>query len=114
MKVVDLSTFLDMPIGTVFQKYQPHVFDHLQTYEGRLGQDFLTGDFSFEPISGDSPTHAQAILETLAEKGESHPVEFDNVGRDALFDKGQMFAVWEPDDVRALIAHLQRALPEAA
>ncbi|WP_261793824.1 hypothetical protein [Pseudomonas oryzihabitans] len=40
-------------------------------------------------------------------------MDLESRGRDGLYDQDQMFTVWEPDNVRALIQRLQRALIEA-
>lgn len=40
--------------------------------------------------------------------GEDLAMDFDCLGRDGLFDRNQLFAVWSADDVRGLIARLGR------
>jgi len=41
-------------------------------------------------------------------------MDFDSYGRDGLFDGDQLFAVWESNDVKALIERLTLCLPNVA
>jgi hypothetical protein len=43
---------------------------------------------------------------------ETPPFDYECGGRDGLFDQDQLFAIWNPDDHRRLIAALQSALDE--
>jgi hypothetical protein len=114
MRIVDLDTLLTMPKGTLYQTCEGLDLGGLQTFEGTFGGgDFLVGEFLDEPVSGHDIDERIARMDAMAKDGASYPVEFDNIGRDAGCSMGKMFAVWEPDDVRGLIAQLQRVLPEA-
>lgn len=42
----------------------------------------------------------------------SRPVDYDCVVSDGLYEEDQLFAVWEAEDARRLVARLQRALAE--
>lgn len=111
MRIVDRQTFLGLPAGTVFAKYQPCAFDELQIKCDNAGSsDFWAlGLAPFFTTSGGSEgyfTELQAV-----EAGEpSPPFDYeDGEFRDGLFDKEQLFAVFEAHDVDALIARLHKA-----
>ena len=113
MKIVNLETFLKLPPNTVFAKYAPQVFGDLQI-KGKSIEGH--GDFfALDPIGGCVAFNNHEELDAAiaaAESGESVPVDFETEGRDGLYEKDQLFAVWEPADVAALIKRLNRCLPE--
>lgn len=116
MKIVDRATFMALPAGTVYQKYEPCVFGPISIKGETCGTDFYEvcgidqPDFDGSEGSEDHFDIIQAI-----ERGEPSPaLRFHTICRDGLFDMGQLFAVWEPDDVRGLIARFEEALRTSA
>jgi hypothetical protein len=110
MKIVNRSTFLSLPAGTVFAKYKPYVFDDLQI----KGENCGDNDYFYQGLVGSIDyASSQDFMETLEGAEREHrsvPMDFDTQGRDGCFDAKQLFAVFEPDDVTQLIARLHRAL----
>jgi hypothetical protein len=113
MKIVDRATFLALPAGTVFTKYQP----------ANLGAPAIKGetvagvDFVVQPLDpwflGARGSEGYIDILFAMQGGQaSPPVDYDCGGRDGLFDQDQLFAVWDRADLEALIARLQRALAE--
>lgn len=108
MKIVDRKTFLSLPAGTLFSTYQPCVFGDLRIKGDSIGEI----DFFYQPITdaiacNDSSEFAEK-LDAAQASGASLSMDFDCQGRDGMFDADQLFAVWEPADVAALIARLGR------
>lgn len=113
MKIVDRKAFLALPAGTVFAKYQPHVFGAWEIKEGTMGEDYVVQDlFPFFAVEGDSWEEQWKVLESIKKGAPSPPMDFDCAGRDGLFDRDQLFGVLERADLEALIARLQLALAE--
>jgi hypothetical protein len=110
MKIVNRATFLAMPANTLFSKYAPCYFEGLTIKGDTWGNDFLTQQIAdaIDSAGGGDFTNK---LERAEELGESLAMDFDCMGRDGCFDDGQLFAVWEPDDVVALIERLKDCLP---
>lgn len=113
MKIVNRAAFLAMPAGTVFAKYEPCVFD-----EPCVKGDSLTScsDFGYQSlmnVEGRDDSEASDKLFKSEEFGESFSFDLDCQGRDGCFDEGQLFAVYERQDVEQLIARLQEALSES-
>lgn len=108
MKIVDRKTFLSLPAETLFSKYEPCVFGDLCIKGDTLGSN----DFAYQQIAdaiacNDSGEFADKLL--AAERtGGSVALDLDCQGRDGLFDDDQLFVVWEPADVAALIARLSK------
>jgi hypothetical protein len=118
MKIVDRKTFLSLPAGTLFSKYEPCVLDDLCIKgESRLPSgDNDPGDFWEQQIAGaidavNSGDYSEKLFESQ-EHGTSIKFDFYCEGRDGLYDAAQLFAVWEPDDVRQLISRLQATLKD--
>lgn len=112
MKIVDRATFLEMAAGTLFAKYQPCCFDTLAIKEETSFSDFWVQDLVpwFEGVD-DSGGYFDTLAR-MAKGVSSPPLDYDCTSRDGLFDAGQLFAVFERDDVVALIARLTRAISD--
>lgn len=120
MKIVDRKTFLAMPAGTVFYKYEPHFFTDLGIKGETCGNDFSCFEFGggIWPDGCNDSGELFAKWEAMLHGEPSGPLDFESEGRDGLFDEDQLFAVWDREDVAGLIARLQEAitppLPESA
>ena len=117
MRIVDREAFLAMPAGTVFSKYEPCIFGNLEIKgESNANAQGVLIDFWSQDLVGALQADTTEEFEEAcdhAAAGESIQMDLESQGRDGLYDRDQLFAVWEPDDVRALIMRLQRALIEA-
>lgn len=113
MKIVDRRTFLAMPAGIVFSKYQPMYFGDLMIKGESTPNDFCYQDISGAVACEDSGEFCD-ILERAEKTGVSIALDFDCQARDGLYDKDQLFAIWEPDDVRALITRLEDSMRESS
>jgi hypothetical protein len=110
MKIVDLPTFRALPENTLFSKYEQCCFGHLSIKGETLPTDFLSQELS-DPIAGENSHEIVDTLIRATKTGESIKLDLNSQGRDGLFDRDQLFAVWEPEDVRSLINRLQQCLP---
>jgi len=110
MRIVNLETFRTMPPGTFFQKYEPEVFGDLAVLHDVWGVDFVVNHITGCPIDGKDPSEMSYRLAMMAEDGTSLPVCFDFIARDGMFQKDQLFAVWERADLDTLIAFARNAL----
>lgn len=102
MRIVDRATFLAMPSGTVYQKYQPCCFDAIEIKQDTCGNDWyeLCGVSSPDFADNHSSDDFEDIC-TRMENGSSEKMVFQTICRDGYFDYDQRFAVWEPDDIKA-------------
>jgi len=119
MRIVDRATFLALPAGTLFAKYETCMFGPLAIKGESLSPCGSPVDFDYATI-GDAIEYADiceytALLDTLqASNGAtSVPMDFETEVRDGLFTVDQLFAVWDRDDVDALIDRLFSALGSA-
>jgi len=109
MKIVDLKTFRSLPCGTIAMKYEPYDFDILfvkgETWECDFFLAYLTDEIDCNDLSDfiDKLTLAE-------EKGISVPMSFEKTMRDGLFEKKQLFAIWEKEDIQGLINKLKECL----
>jgi hypothetical protein len=103
MQIVDRKTFLEMPANTIFSKYSPCSFGDLQIMGGAYGEnDFLCASFA-DAIKVDDSNRFLSVLLRAQESGEEVRMEFENYGRDGLYDNDQLFAVWDQIDVIGMI-----------
>lgn len=113
MRVVDRETFLALPAGTLYSKFQPDYFEAVEI-KGETtptGKDFWSQDISGAITFDDMFQHTEAC-DSMRVAGASVPMDFETECRDGCFDADQLFAVWEKHDVQALIIRLGRALSE--
>jgi hypothetical protein len=109
MKIVDRKAFLKMPEGTLFCKYDPCVFGEMHVKGSTWGDDFLLKR-AFGEVACDNGAELDDVLETARISGESFNLDFDCLGRDGLFDSGQLFAIWEKSDIEGFQSLLSRAI----
>lgn len=116
MKIVNRKTFLDLPNGTLFSKFAPDYFEDLcikdETWfhdREDAAHDFLYQSLN-DAVKCNSSDDFSYQLDLAREQGQSIPLDLDCASRDGLFDKDQLFAVWERTDVEQLLARLQTAL----
>lgn len=110
MKIVDRKTFLSLPPETLFSKFRPCIFEEMCIKGETWGSDFLVQQLA-DSIDCSGSGEFSDILFRAPISGESIPMDFESQGRDGCFNEDQLFAVWEPHDVEALIARLSRCLP---
>ena len=106
MKIVDRKTFLELPENTLFSKWASCVFGDLTIKGASWEHDFLTQEIASAVECNDSGEFAD-LCDDAARTGKSIAINLDCMGRDGCFDEGQMFAVWEAEDVLALIERLK-------
>ena len=101
-----------MPSGTVFAKFSPHIFGEVQLKAATVGSDYVRNNLipMFEGWSDDESWIG--VLEAMMSGQSSPPFDYDSYGRDGYFDEDQLFAVFERQDLVAMINQLQDALLE--
>ena len=113
MRIVNRDTFIGMPPGTLFSKYEPCVFGDLMIkgesiiFDG--GNDFFYQQIA-DSVKASGSNELVNILDDSEENGTSFDMDFHLEGRDGLFEYGQLFAIWEPSDVSALIDRLKEVV----
>lgn len=115
MQIVNRKTFLTLPSGTLFSKFAPDYFEDLcikgESWIWDEGNDFLYQSIN-DAVRCSSSEDFSYQLDLARENGQSIPMDLYCTARDGLFDTDQLFAVWERDDVEALITRLSLALTE--
>ena len=109
MRIVDRETFLAMPEGTVFAKYQPSVFEHLSIKGETIGNDFYYQQI-VDAVEAPNSDRWAALLDESQVSGRELEMDFETQGRDGCFDDDQLFAVFSKQDVAQLIDRLKRCL----
>jgi hypothetical protein len=108
MRIVDRTTFLALPSNTLFSKYQPCYFGDLC-----IKMESLTNDFFYQQLHDAVETQGDFTdtCDKASLSGASINTDLSCEARDGMFDDDQLFAVWEPKDVQALINRIGQCLP---
>lgn len=106
MKIVDRKAFLGMPANTLFSKWELCYFGALTIKGETCGSDFLMQEIA-DAVKCDDSDEFVTLCNCAASTGASLALDLDCIGRDGCFDADQLFAVWEADDVLALIERLK-------
>ena len=110
MRIVNRSTFLAMPSGTVYAKYSPCIFGGLAIkYDSTNYGDWIDLPLSADQFDWNSSGDFSDKCDAMAERGASFPLTLEGTSRDGLFDADQMFIVLDRADVETLIAKLRDA-----
>jgi len=109
MRIVNLKTFRSLPINTLAMKYEPCIFGDLFVKGETWEHDFLLENITNEIESGSSDDMTDKLF--MAEKkGDSVKMNFDAIRRDGMMEDRQLFAIWEKEDIKGLIAKLNKCL----
>jgi hypothetical protein len=115
MKIVTRAQLMNLPPNTVYSTYTPCWFGELLIKGVTIENNGKNIDWYEQQIADaiecrNSDEYA-AKLDDAQKNGTSLRMDFDCEGRDGMFDHSQLYAVWEPQDVMALVARLQQCLP---
>jgi hypothetical protein len=108
VRIVNRKEFLSMPSGTLFSKYTPQFFDEFRIKGDSIDEIDFYYQSLVDPIDAESSSDLFEKLDA-AQGGAELPIDLHCESRDGLFESDQLFAVWSPSDVLALIRRLQEA-----
>jgi hypothetical protein len=110
MKIVNRKTFLSLPSGTVYCKYNlTGNFEELAVKESESGE--YGNDWVCTSLYGDVEiNNCDDFVDKMEryEKGEEFRFSHEEAGRDGFFDEDQLFAVYDQEDIKQLIDRLQK------
>lgn len=105
MKIVDLSEFREMPVGTIFCKYEPCIFGELEIKGETWESDFISAPLT-GCIESEDTDDMVGKLDKYVETKESFRLDIECYGRDGMFESKQLFAVYEKRDIAQLVNKL--------
>ncbi len=106
MRIVNLTEFRTLPEYTLYSKFTPDVFGDIETKYETWEFDFLCANLIDFQGSTSSDEYSRLLDSCVA--GKSIDLDFEHAGRDGMFDKEQLFAIFENKDIDALIEHLKK------
>ncbi len=115
MRIVDRNEFLRQPEGVLYCKYKSlGIFDNLCVKHDTM-TDFEgnPSDFRYQngmEILADGTGEYIDVMFS-AEKGEPFELDLNCGSRDGMFDKDQMFVVFEKADLDAFRALISKCVP---
>lgn len=108
MKIVDRKTFLSLPSGILFQKFEPFIFGDLLIKKESYLED---NDFNYISFNNFKEVYrTQEFFDILSEmlyENKSYLIDFDCIARDGLYTTDEFYAIWEKEDIINLINVLQ-------
>ena len=107
MRIVNIDTFIKLPAGILFAKYEPHIFEDLMIKGNTDNNDFSS--VRLLEVKAGSLDEMVDILES-ARVGSSFKLDLEYYCRDGAFEKDQLFAVYEKEDVEQLLETIHRCL----
>lgn len=120
MKIVNRQDFLKLPSGTIYSKYEPCTFEGLAIkgeslfYDHCANSPYCHDDFYTQQIESaiECSGSREFInrLKEMREKGVSYPIDLKQKGRDGLYEKEQLFMVWEKEDLLELKKTIDKAI----
>ena len=114
MRIVGLQEFLKMPGDTLFSKYETYVFGPLCIKEDSISDiDFFYVQLSDAIDAGDSAELFNE-LDNAVKTGTSLKIDLHVWSRDGMFDKEQLFAIWELEDIKSLSFRIDECVRKLA
>jgi len=110
MRIVNLEVLRKQPEGTVFLKYEPCHFGSLEMFGGIFGDNDYVSTELIGWVKSSGSDEMADILISAEKTGESFEFETECYGRDGLYGKKQLYAIYEKKDILQLIETLKKAL----
>jgi len=105
MRIVNRKEFLELPEGTLYSEYEPCCFDGLFIKGKSLKDtnDYIEMSLIGNVVSSDTGDYAEK-LENARIDHISIDLDFDeDYGRNGMFAKEQLYAIYEKKDVEKFI-----------
>lgn len=96
-----------LPEGVIYCKGEPYAFGELSVKGESWTNDFLC--LGLQWIEADDSGQATDHLDSMLTTGATFPLQ-NSYGRDGLFNEKDIFLVYEPSDLRAMVEHFTHAL----
>lgn len=116
MRIVNKQEFYLLPEGTLFSVYIPQMICDLkikgETCYKDNGRpfDYFETNIIDSIECDDSEDRYEKLDAAKNDSSVSLKLDFECEGRDGMFDEGQMYAVYESDDIKSLISRLQTCI----
>lgn len=112
MRIINRKEFLTLPENTLYRKYDPQIFCELEikrcSPKNGYINDFLSQQLTnLNSHSSDEECH---LKDRYEETSESFKLCYNSCGRDGLFDKNQLFAIYDNEDIEELINTLKTCI----
>ncbi len=113
MKLVDRKTFLALPSGTVYAKYEPCYCQDIGVKHSTIGDN----DWAYTSVdtisfvdSNSSNELTDGLLSMKVGDSINTEIIMDSAYRDGMFDEEQLFMVYSKEEVQSLIGLLTETL----
>jgi hypothetical protein len=116
MKIVNREEFLKLKGKVLYSKFEPNFFEQLTLKDD--SQTFYENDWLCLQISDaiHSEENEDKKFDDICDNliaGQSIPMDFEEMfGRDALFEKEMLFAIWEASDLKKFAITLSQILAD--
>lgn len=110
MKILNRKQFLALENDVLYSKYEPCIFQNPCIKHQSLNSNDFVYQSLVDAIDSSSSDDWANKLFNAEQESISLNMNFDCAGRDGCFDDNQLFAVWEKEDVLALIEKLKTLL----
>lgn len=107
MKLYTKPEFLKLPEGTLYCKGKPWHFHEICVKADSLGTDDFVS-LSLNYIESFDCGEANSRLQEMLDAGASYPLQ-ESFGRDGMFDKDDLFLVFERSDLDRLTEFVEAA-----
>ena len=106
MKILNTEEFAKLSPGVLFSEYEPNILGDLRI----KGETDYIGNNGWTSITDALINDIEVTTDFLSlESPDSSPVDLEVYTRD-VYSPEQLFAVWEPEDLRKLISKLETAI----
>ena len=110
MKIVNRKELMSQPDHTLYSVFKPHYFEGLFIFGGgELQSDFVSADLIGNIDAADFAEMSD-LIDAAIDNGTSFKLDFEGWGRDGLFEREDMYAIYEKDDLEGLKHVVERAL----
>jgi hypothetical protein len=112
MRIIKRDEFLNLPENILYSFYEPVVFNGFMIKTSSLA-DGWQNDWLYVDLIGSIDTDSSDDFSKKCkqmESGKSMPVDLEASSRNGEFVDEQLFAIYEPEDIKNIISKLKQCL----
>lgn len=115
MRIINKQQFYKMPEGTIFSECSPCILDGLMVkgdtyYDRGIPIDYLECNLIDCIDCNHSGEYADILEKAITDNDFSFSFNYNNFGRNGMYDEDQQYMVYEKKDLEKLINFLKKYL----
>jgi len=106
MKIVNKEEFMKLPPNTLFSYYEPHCIRELLVKGDNCGDNDFFYASLLDAVDANDTGEFVEILSAARYDSKEFKMNYNQYGRDGMFNDADIYLVYDEEDVKQLANHL--------